>query len=123
MPTCRDCADHNGICPGTGKPCDPAHVIVEVRTREHPGKPFRELGYLPFEMFGEQFAVTRNLAGGLSGALKWRVSHVATGTALPRTGSDSQEVAVKNARNELEFIGEKKFKAALAKVREFIACQ
>lgn len=121
MPYCRDCADNDGICPGSGQPCDPANVIVEMRSSEPPFKTWRELGYLPFEMFGEKFAVTRNAASGLVGELKWRVSHVATGVAVPRTGSDSKKYSAKAARDELEFVGEEKFKAALARVRATIA--
>lgn len=122
MPTCRDCADNNGICPGTGKPCDPADVIVEMRSAHPPFKTWRELGHMPFEVFGEQFAVTRNTAARLAGSLKWKVTHVATGIAVPRTGSDSQKDAVQEARSMLEFIGEKQFKAALSRAREAIAC-
>lgn len=33
-PICRDCADENGTCPSTGKPCDPYEAALDRLRRE-----------------------------------------------------------------------------------------
>lgn len=121
MPHCRDCADHNGICPGSGKPCDPADILVEMRSGREPHKTWRELGHLPFEMHGEKFAVTRNVAA-LNKHQAWRVSHVATGAAIPHSIGATKEEARDAGMKSVVDIGDEKFHAALGRLRNIIAC-
>jgi hypothetical protein len=120
MPHCLDCADSNGICPGTGQPCDPNDVIVEMRNARPPYRTWRELGHGPFEIHGEQFAVTRNV-GALDSPLKWRVSHVATGIAIPSTEAESKTAARDAGLGVLSAVGPEKFHAALTLARDMIA--
>lgn len=96
-------------------------VKVEMRSAYPPYETWQEDGYGPFELHGETFAVTRNV-GALDSPLKWRVSHVATGIAIPRTAAETKEKAHAEALTVLEEIGPKKFHAALAKARTLIAC-
>ncbi len=96
-------------------------VKVEMRSAHPPYNTWQEDGYGPFELHGETFAVTRNV-GALDSPLKWRVSHVATGIAIPRTAAETKEKARAEAITVLGEIGPKKFHAALAKARTLIAC-
>ena len=96
-------------------------VIVEMRSAHPPYKTWQEEGYGPFVIHGETFAVTRNV-GAFDSPLKWRVSHVATGIAIPHTAAETKVQARDAALNVLGGIGPEKFHAALAKARELIAC-
>ncbi len=120
MPHCRDCADHNGICPGSGKPCNPADVLVAMRRASPPYDTWPELGHLPFDMHGEQFAVTR-VPCALDDPRKWRVSHVSTGVAIPSSAHETKEGAKTKGIDALTNAGPEKFKAAIARVKATIA--
>jgi hypothetical protein len=92
-----------------------------MRSAHPPYKTWKELGHGPFEIHGEQFAVTRNV-GALDSPMKWRVSHVATGVAIPQTEGETMEIARDAGVGVLSQVGPEKFHAALARARRLIAC-
>lgn len=115
------------LCPNCGeeydlrrKCCPVCTINVEMRSAHPPHKTWSEPGYLPFEMFGERFAVTRH-PSNLDGPEPWRVSHVATGVAIPNTGAKSHTEARDLARLFLGDVGEKKFKDGLARLRAHLS--
>lgn len=99
---------------------DPDEVVIEMRSAHPPYKTWREIGHLPFEFYGERFAVTRNV-NALDSPYKFRVSHIATGIAIPQSDGETKIEAKAAGLAALAKVSEKKFKAALAKARVAIA--
>ena len=98
-------------------------MTVEVQCREKtpPYKTWTTIGYLPFEMYGEQFAVTRNPAAPLAGDLAWRVSHVETGAAVPKSDAETPEEAKERGEKILQEVGKNRFLEALQRIKDLIA--
>jgi hypothetical protein len=101
--------------------CPACTIMVEMRSKLQPHKTWSEPGYLPFEMHGEQFAVTRNVAA-LDSPIRWRVSHVKTGAAIPSSDGETHAEAKANGIASLTKVGPEKFQQALSRLREHIAC-
>jgi len=116
---CKKCGEEYDMRHGACPVCQPP-VTVKMRSAHYPFNTWDEAGWLPFEMHGEQFAVTR-IPCALDSPIRWRVSHVATGVALPSTASETQEEAKTKGIDALTNAGPEKFKTALDRVRETIA--
>ena len=79
-------------------------------------------GYLPFEKFGERFAVTRSLPSTtlFEHTSSWRVTHIETGIALPGIYENTKLLAQKAGIALLDEKGEVKLKRAIAEVRKAV---
>ena len=77
-------------------------------------------GYLPFEKFGERFAVTRSLQTSVlfGDSQSWRVSHIETGIALPGVFERTKLLAQQAGIALLDEKGEAKLKLAIAEGRK-----
>lgn len=100
-------------------PCSPLSVFI--LDGNPPYAKTETLGYLPFEVFGEQFAVTRIPLPSLEGEPEWRATHIATGAGVPQTDCVHQRQVPSRTRHILERHGEAKFKAAIAKAVSLLA--
>lgn len=89
---------------------------MNVRSAFPPYDTWPATGHLPFEMHGERFAVTR-IPCALTDTHQWRVSHVETGAACPRTNGATMEEALANGKATLAEVGPDRLKASIAKVR------
>jgi hypothetical protein len=95
-------------------------IMVSVRSARPPYDTWKEEGYDPFEVHGEQFAITRNI-GALDSPNRWRVSHVNLGCALPNTSAPTKAEAKDAAIAVLNHIGPDKLSEALATARQIIS--
>lgn len=93
-----------------------SEIEMNVRSAHPPYDTWPATGHMPFEIHGERFAVTR-IPCTLNDAQQWRVSHVETGAACPRTIGATIEEALANGKATLAEVGPDKLKASLAKVR------
>lgn len=101
-------------------PCPACTVVVKLRTAGPPYVELYEMGYLAFEQYGERFAVTR-IVGGLDRKHIWRVTHVATGTALPGTEALKKKRARANGLAVLAQTSEEKLKAEIERAKAVLA--
>jgi ribosomal protein L37E len=115
---CKKCGEEYDVRHGACPVCEPP-ITVKMRTAHYPFNTWDEAGWLPFEMHGERFAVTR-IPCALDSPIRWRVSHVGTGVALPDTDSARQEEAKAKAIEVLTKQGAEKLKAALDLARRII---
>lgn len=99
--------------------CPTCTVSVEIRSNLPPYATFPGVGYLAFVVHGERFAVT--LVPGITKSQPFRVSHVATGCAVPNTDACTKELAQQVGREFLESLTPEKLQASLAKVRALIS--
>lgn len=116
------------VCPQCGAEYDTRHdrcpactVHVECREKTPPYKTWAAVGYLPFEMYGERFAVTRNPAATVANAPAWRVSHVETGTAVPKSDAETPQKAKEYGEKKLQEAGKIRFLEALQRIKDLIA--
>jgi hypothetical protein len=114
---CKNCAAEYDLRHGD---CPACTIEINVRSAHPPYDTWPATGHLPFEMHGERFAVTR-IPCALNDAQQWRVSHVETGVALPRTQGSTKEEALANAKAVLAQGGQEKLKASLTQVRALFA--
>jgi len=80
---------------------------VTCRSAEHS---WTTEGFLPFEIYGEKFAVTENLGF-------WRATHIKTGAAVPCTDCSRKTSVKKAALAVLEKAGEAAFKKAIKSIK------
>jgi len=114
---CKDCGAEYDIRHGD---CPACTIEMNVRSAHAPYDTWPATGHLPFEMHGERFAVTR-IPYALNDAQQWRVSHVDTGVALPRTMGATKEEARDAAKAVLAVVGAEKLQAGLATARALFA--
>lgn len=114
--TCKDCGAEYDMRHDS---CPACTVEVNLRSLRPPYETWMAVGYLPFEMYAERFAVTRIPCGFDDN--EWRVSHVRTGAAVPKTDAETKEGALDKAKRVLAEVGAEKFRAAMAKLEALIA--
>jgi hypothetical protein len=102
-------------------PCSPIEIVeINMRSRHPPYNTWRVCGYLPFEVFGENFDVTAIPAGEVSECF-FRATHIATGAAVPASQCEVMAQVPAKTREVLESVGSEKLKKSLAKVAEILA--
>src|SRR4051812_47548790 len=84
-----------------------AELRILTRSMEPPYVVRETIGYLPFEVFGEKFAVTCVWSAEITQDF-WRATHIATGAAVPKTGCELIEDVPAKAREVLETVGREK---------------
>jgi hypothetical protein len=116
------------MCPSCGteydarmNACPGCAIPIEMRDAKPPFKTWTATGHLPFEMFGEKFAVTELPGLGILRDKPWRATHVETGAGLPGTECNTMREVPEHTKKKLAEVGEEKFRAALQRIKQRIA--
>lgn len=93
---------------------------IKMRSARPPYDTWEVDGYLPFEVHGERFAVTR-IPCALNDDLQWRATHIETGTAVQATACAKMEGVPPLLQELAAKSNPEKLRQGLAKVRAIIA--
>jgi len=91
-------------------------IEVTIQGGNPPSFTWKTHGFLPFQCFGERFAVTPVI--GQDGV--WHATHIATGVAVPNTKRTTKKAVPNAAKAYLRTVGEAKFNHALRVVQHMI---
>ena len=100
--------------------CPACTITLRLRRDFPPYETWEAKGHIPFEVHGENFAVTR-INYTLRATVRWRATHVATGAAVPGTECYFMDEVPARARKVLGLIGREKLQESLAKAAALLA--
>ena len=115
--TCKKCGEEYDLRHGE---CPVCTVTIEMRSSRPPYDTREVKGYLPFEVHGERFAVTR-IPCALTDEKQWRATHIETGAGVPGSDCAKMEDVPALLRTMAAKSNPEKLRAAVAKCREIIA--
>lgn len=111
---CKECGAEYDMRHGE---CPACTIDLNIRSSENPKETFPGTGHLPFEMYGERFAVTQRLAAKAVDP-QWLVTHVETGVAVPNSCAVTKEKARANGIEILTKVGKAQFHYSLAQIKK-----